>query len=104
MAAKAQTQSKSPGKAPKKMPAPPVVVAANLEDDEDLEDAEASASSGGSGPKVEEATTPLTTKNFRNHPDMENFFRFIHDNDLRLEALQIIDEIIAERAVRKAKK
>lgn len=48
--------------------------------------------------------TPMTPKNFRNHPDMENFFRFIYENDLRLEALQIIDEIIVARAARRAKK
>jgi len=47
---------------------------------------------------------PITPKNFRNHPDMENFFRFIYENDLRHEALQIIDEIIANRATRRSKK
>lgn len=102
MAAKAQT-SKSPGKAPKKMLTPPMpVLTANM-DDED-EDSDAAMSSSSSAPKPEEATTPLTTKNFRNHPDMENFFRFIHDNDLRLEALQIIDEILLDRKAKKAKR
>ena len=52
--------------------------------------------------KPEEAT-PMTPKNFRNHPDMENFFRFIYENDLRHEALQIIDEIIATRVTRRKK-
>src|SRR5438105_1736641 len=33
-------------------------------------------------------------KNFRHHPDMENFYRFIYENDLRHEALAIIDEIM----------
>ncbi len=36
-------------------------------------------------------------KNFRHHPDMENFYRFIHDSDLRYEALQILDELIQEK-------
>jgi hypothetical protein len=36
-------------------------------------------------------------KNFRHHPDMENFYRFIYENDLRHEALAIIDEIISEK-------
>ena len=41
-------------------------------------------------------------KNFRHHPDMENFYRFIYENDLRLEALVILDEMYSEKAVRKA--
>lgn len=52
----------------------------------------------------EDAASPMTPKNFRNHPDMENFFRFIYENDLRHEALQIIDEIILDRRDKKAKK
>lgn len=40
-------------------------------------------------------------KNFRHHPDMENFYRFIYENDLRLEALAIIDEMMVERMNRK---
>lgn len=51
----------------------------------------------------EESSSPMTPKNFRNHPDMENFFRFIYENDLRLEALHIIDEIIVQRANRRKK-
>lgn len=51
--------------------------------------------------KSEEGAAPMTPKNFRNHPDMENFFRFIYENDLRVEALHIIDEIIVERKNRR---
>jgi hypothetical protein len=40
-------------------------------------------------------------KNFRHHPDMENFYRFIYENDLRHEALAIIDEIMTEKQKRK---
>ncbi len=40
-------------------------------------------------------------KNFRHHPDMENFYRFIYENDLRHEALGIIDELIAEKLAKK---
>lgn len=36
-------------------------------------------------------------KNFRHHPDMENFYRFIYENDLRPEALAIIDEIMCDK-------
>ena len=43
-------------------------------------------------------------KNFRNHPDIENFFRFIYENDLREEALVILDDVTAQRALKKAKK
>ena len=53
--------------------------------------------------KPEEGASPINPKNFRNHPDMENFFRFIYENDLRLEALHIIDEIIVNRATGKKK-
>ena len=53
--------------------------------------------------KPEEGAAPMTPKNFRNHPDMENFFRFIYENDLRLEALEIIDEIITDRKARRKK-
>lgn len=53
--------------------------------------------------KPEEGAAPMTPKNFRNHPDMENFFRFIYENDLRHEALQIIDEIIVDRKTKRKK-
>ncbi len=43
-------------------------------------------------------------KNFRHHPDMENFYRFIYENDLRHEALAIIDVIQAEKLERRATK
>ena len=54
-------------------------------------------------PEEGASAAPMTPKNFRNHPDMENFFRFIYENDLRHEALYIIDEIIAERQVKRKK-
>jgi hypothetical protein len=38
-------------------------------------------------------------KNFRHHPEMENFYRFIFENDLRLEALELIDKRLIERGV-----
>jgi hypothetical protein len=42
-------------------------------------------------------------KNFRNHPDIENFFRFIYENDLREEALEILDNVIVAKAAKKKK-
>ncbi len=45
------------------------------------------AAAAGLTPAISrEESAPMTPKNFRNHPDMENFFRFIYENDLRLEA------------------
>lgn len=44
---------------------------------------------------------PTGLKNFRHHPDMENFYRFLFENDLRQEALQIINEILLEKRARK---
>ena len=43
-------------------------------------------------------------KNFRHHPDIENFYRFIAENDLRYEALGIIDVILVDKQNRKKAK
>jgi hypothetical protein len=113
MAPKSSTTGTTAGsktKASKKIP-PAVIaetapVAANPDlDAEEDDEEEMSASSGSSGPSLqkEESAAPMTTKNFRNHPDMENFFRFVFENDLRLEALEIVDNIIAERKEKKTK-
>ena len=90
-------------------PAPaeqPVVDADELEEQEDAA-AAGSGSGGGNAAALAAAngSTEMSAsfKNFRHHPDMENFFRFIYENDLRLEALHIIDEIIVERRARKKK-
>lgn len=43
-------------------------------------------------------------KNFRQQADMEAFYRFVYENDLRDEALTIFDETrAAKNALRKAK-
>jgi hypothetical protein len=76
---------------------------------EEAEDEAAAAKGGGSG----EGDAALAAasgsgemsasfKNFRHHPDMENFYRFIYENDLRHEALAIIDKIMAEKLARRA--
>ena len=36
-------------------------------------------------------------KNYLDHPDIENFYRFIYENDLRYEALEIIDLMASQR-------
>ena len=55
------------------------------------------------GPQLSESNAASVSKNFRSHPDMENFYRFIHEHDLRVEALQIVDELIEARRNKKKK-
>ncbi len=43
-------------------------------------------------------------KNFRQQADMEAFYRFVHENDLREQALEILDKVRSQRAVAKAAK
>jgi hypothetical protein len=80
-------------------------------DPEEAEEAAAeAASSGGGGNAAALAAASgsgemsASFKNFRHHPDMENFYRFIYDNDLRHEALAIIDQIQTEKHERKMSK
>jgi hypothetical protein len=44
-------------------------------------------------------SSPGSLKNFRHHPDIENFYRFVYENDLRYEALSIIDELILQKQI-----
>lgn len=79
----------------------------STEEAEELEEeqsAAASESGGGNAAALAAAsggTESASFKNFRHHPDMENFYRFIFENDLRHEALAIIDQIMIEKQVRK---
>ena len=80
-------------------------------DPDELEEAEAErANSSGGGNAAALAAASSSTemsasfKNFRHHPDMENFYRFIFENDLRHEALAILDTIQNEKQARKAAK
>ncbi len=50
------------------------------------------------------AATGAVPKNFRQQADMEAFYRFVHENDLRDEALQILDKVRDQRALAKAAK
>lgn len=79
--------------------------------DEEAEEEEMSSSSGGGAGGNAAALAAATSsgesasfKNFRHHPDMENFYRFIYENDLRLEALAIIDEMMIQKQNRKMTK
>ena len=75
-------------------------------EEEEEEEMSSSSSGGGSAAALAAASIsptegPGSLKNFRHHPDMENFYRFIYENDLRLEALQILDEMMEQRALKK---
>lgn len=56
---------------------------------------------------------PTSTKKFRQSPEIEGFYRFIFENDLRAEGFDILEKIIhrrkedreeSARLVRKSKK
>ena len=49
-------------------------------------------------------TASGSLKNFRHHPDIENYYRFIYENDLRYEALEIIDRMSTEGLMHKTSK
>ena len=40
---------------------------------------------------------PTSTKKFRQSPEIEGFYRFIYENDLRAEGLEVLDRIIGRR-------
>ena len=78
----------------------PAIDPDELEEREEAEEASAH-SSGNAAALAAAAGSPTemsaSFKNFRHHPDMENFYRFIYENDLRHEALAIIDEVMNEK-------
>ena len=76
----------------------PEVDAEELEEQQDAASYQASNSSGEAvAATTTGAETSLSFKNFRHHPEMENFYRFIYENDLRYEALAVIDVILGEK-------
>ncbi len=40
---------------------------------------------------------PSSLKKFRQSPEIEGFYRFIYENELRVEALDIIDKLLVGR-------
>ena len=46
---------------------------------------------------------PPSLKKFRQSPEMEGFYRFIYENDLRIETFEIIDRISQKRRVGRKK-
>jgi hypothetical protein len=53
---------------------------------------------------VQSQKVPVSPKKFRQGPELEGFYRFIFENDLRKEALQVIDRIYLARKALKMKK
>ncbi|HAR41989.1 MAG TPA: hypothetical protein DCS07_05060 [Bdellovibrionales bacterium] len=110
---KAKAEKPSKGKAAKAakveeaLPADPLAMsdAEREELEEQQEEAAASAGQNSSAAALAAASGPTemsaSFKNFRHHPDMENFYRFIYENDLRHEALAIIDEIMRDKQEKK---
>jgi hypothetical protein len=47
---------------------------------------------------------PSSLKKFRQSPEIEGFYRFLYENELRIEALQIIDKILVTRKDKTKKK
>ncbi len=47
---------------------------------------------------------PMSPKKFRESPELEGFYRFIYENDLRRESLQIMDRIFLARKAKRFEK
>jgi hypothetical protein len=110
-AAKATKGSKSAKPAKELAPATPAVDEEGNpidveEAEEAAEEASAKRTSGGGNAAAAAAAAggevSTSFKSFRHHPDMENFYRFIYENDLRHEALALLDQMIAAKRARKA--
>ena len=50
---------------------------------------------------VQSDSLPTSLKKFRQSPEIEGFYRFIFENDLRSEGAEILDRIILRRKVDK---
>lgn len=48
-----------------------------------------------------ESSIPTSAKKFRQSPEIEGFYRFIYENDLQYEALEILTQIISRRQAEK---
>lgn len=46
---------------------------------------------------------PTSMKKFRQSPEIEGFYRFVYENDLQREALEILNGIIQRRKALKVK-
>lgn len=74
-----------------------------VETNEDIDDMDVSAEAGETLAKnLAAAGTGGIPKNFRQQADMEAFYRFVHENDLREEALVIFDQVRTRKASAKS--
>jgi hypothetical protein len=48
---------------------------------------------------VQSENLPTSTKKFRQSPEIEGFYRFVYENDLRVESYDILGRIIIRRRV-----
>ena len=46
---------------------------------------------------VASESLPASTKKFRQSPEIEGFYRFVFENDLRGESVEVLDRIIQRR-------
>jgi hypothetical protein len=51
---------------------------------------------------VQSDTVPNTQKKFRQSPEIEGFYRFVYENDLRAEAYETLSQLVATRKAQKA--
>lgn len=58
-------------------------------------------SKDGSSIDFTQSETLANPKKFRSSVEVESFYRFVYENDLRKEALEIIERIISQRKAAK---
>lgn len=58
-------------------------------------------SKGNEGSSSTEPAIPTTFKKFRMLPEVEAFYRFIYENDLRKEGKKILERILLQRKAAK---
>jgi hypothetical protein len=58
-------------------------------------------SKDGSSIDFIQSDTLANPKKFRSSVEVESFYRFVHENDLRKEALEVIERIIGDRKAAK---
>lgn len=49
---------------------------------------------------VQAENLPTNVKKLRQSPEIEGFYRFVFENDLRQEAHQVIEVLLAERKIK----
>jgi hypothetical protein len=52
---------------------------------------------------VQSDSLPTSLKKFRQSPEIEGFYRFVYENDLQREALEILEQIVMRRKAEKQK-